>query len=108
MPKLNINDLAVRLRERRGARGIRDTAGEIGVSSATLTRVENGKYPDLQTFARICAWLDIDPSDVLGLTPSKDAPTTVAVHFRKDQSLDPKVATTLADMIIKAHKALQH
>lgn len=106
MPKLQINDFAAQLRKQRGARGIRETALVIGISSATLSRVENGKLPDLQTFAKICDWLGIDPADVLGLSQSKEERTTVAVHFRKDQALDPKVASTLADMIIKAHKAL--
>ena len=35
--------LGALLRERRGGRGIREVAQEIGVSPATLTRVEGGR-----------------------------------------------------------------
>lgn len=35
---------------------------EIGVSKATLSRVENGNMPDLLTFFKIIRWLNSDPS----------------------------------------------
>jgi transcriptional regulator with XRE-family HTH domain len=35
-------------------------AKEIGVSKATLSRVENGNMPDLITFFKIIKWLGSD------------------------------------------------
>ncbi len=107
MPKLDIAVFAKQLREKRGVRGIRETATEIGVSSATLSRVENGNLPDLQRFAKICEWLGVDPADVLGLSTKRKVIASAAVHFRKDQTLNTDVAAALADMIMKAHRALQ-
>lgn len=39
--------------------GLRAAGKEIGVSAATLSRVENKKEPDINTMAKICLWLDI-------------------------------------------------
>ena len=35
-------------------------AKQIGISKATLSRVENGKVPDLNTFSKIIKWLGKD------------------------------------------------
>lgn len=40
--------------------GLRDAAKLIGTSPATLSRVENGKLPDLITCKMICNWLHVD------------------------------------------------
>ena len=45
----------------------RATALEAGVSTATFSRVENGHMPDLETFAKLCTWLQRDPRDFLGM-----------------------------------------
>lgn len=36
---------------------IRDCAKKIGVSAATLSRIENGKTPDVNTLATVCKWV---------------------------------------------------
>lgn len=43
--------------------GVRDFAIDAKVSPATLSRVSNGKMPDLETFFRLCVWLKKDPKD---------------------------------------------
>ena len=37
---------------------VRETAKEVGVSSATIGRVHVGKAPDVETFVRLLAWMD--------------------------------------------------
>ena len=49
-------------RERRRI-GVREIAEEIGISAATLSRVENGKTPDIETVFKVCIWLDRKSSD---------------------------------------------
>jgi hypothetical protein len=45
---LDIEKLSSLVRSKRGNKGLRDIAKEIGnVSSSTLSRVENGKIPDI-------------------------------------------------------------
>ena len=55
--------------QKRGKVGIRTTAREIGLSPATLSRVENGQLPDLANFTKLCQWLEVDPAGVLGFNP---------------------------------------
>lgn len=40
--------------------GIREAAKAIGISAATLSRIENGNIPDLITCKKICDWLHVD------------------------------------------------
>jgi transcriptional regulator with XRE-family HTH domain len=106
MTPLTIHSLGRLVLERRGSRGIREVADEIGVSPATLSRVERGKMPDLDTFGKICKWLRVDPALVLGVTPARSASSSLSVHFRKDQALAPETAKALAQMILAAQRAL--
>lgn len=38
--------------------GMRECAKEIGISPATLSRIERGNMPDLITYAKVCKWLN--------------------------------------------------
>lgn len=42
--------------------GMRVCADEIGISPATLSRIERGKLPDILTFAKLCKWLCANPN----------------------------------------------
>lgn len=37
--------------------GVRVFAKQAGVSPATLSRIENGHIPDIETFFRLCFWM---------------------------------------------------
>lgn len=37
---------------------IREAAKDIGVSPASLSRLENGNTPDVYTMAKVCFWLN--------------------------------------------------
>jgi transcriptional regulator with XRE-family HTH domain len=105
MPKLSLETLGRRLAEKRGEVGIRAAAREVGVSPATLSRVERGYLPDLETFSKICKWLQVDPGQVLGVTKPASSAPSVAVHFRKNATLSPETAKALANMVLAAHRA---
>jgi transcriptional regulator with XRE-family HTH domain len=98
------------LRERRGGRGVRDVATEIGVSPATLSRVESGKLPDLLTFRKLCTWLKVDPAEILEISDEKSpvpqAAPAAAVHLRADVLLSPEAAGDLAHLILAAQREL--
>jgi transcriptional regulator with XRE-family HTH domain len=102
-----LETLGRKLQERRAGRGIREVAGEIGVSAATLSRVERGYLPDLETFTRICRWLQVDPGEVLRLKRRSGGSTpAAAVHFKKDHAVTPRTAQALAELILAAQRAL--
>lgn len=106
MGRISLQTLGRKLRVRRGERGIREVAGEINVSPATLSRIERGYLPDLDTFGKICKWLRVDPGEVLDVKSSKKDRQKAAVHFRKDETLAPETAHALAEMILAAQRAL--
>jgi transcriptional regulator with XRE-family HTH domain len=107
MEQIKMNDLADRVLQRRQGRGIREAAKEVGISPATLSRVENGKVPDLETFGKICAWLGADPSTFLGLSRAETETPRAQVHFKKEIAIRPDSAKALSEMIILAQRALQ-
>ena len=106
MTKITLQTLGKKLADKRGKRGVRETAKEIGISHGTLSRLERGYLPDLDTFGKVCGWLGINPNDVLGVRVESSAVPKVAVHFRKKQALAPETARALAEMILAAQRAL--
>jgi transcriptional regulator with XRE-family HTH domain len=107
METLKIELLAQRLRERRAGKGVRDAAAEARVSPATFSRIENGKVPDLETFSRVCRWLEDDPATYLGISVASTAsPPTARVHFKKGTAIRPDSAIALGDLIIATQAAL--
>ncbi len=115
--EIDIHKLAALVRTKRGKRGLRETALEIGgVSVSTLSRVEQGKIPDLGTFLRLCRWLGVSPqqfvSEAVHVDPQEQAPTVstqemIVAHLRADRTLDPHTAEALSTMIRLAYEAAE-
>jgi len=40
-----------------------EVAKQTGISKATLSRIENGKLCDMETFAKLCQWFGTEPND---------------------------------------------
>lgn len=106
MAKITLETLGRLAAQKRGVVGVRAAAKEIGISPATLSRVERGFLPDLETFRKICQWLDINSDEVLGLSsPRRPTAPQVTVHFKKAQALTPATAQALGQMVLAAHRA---
>lgn len=119
---LALEQLVALLKAKRGKRGLREVAEEIGnVSASTLSRVEKGKMPDLDTFIHLCDWLKISPDQFFKtdenkplpqeesrppISPGMSTPEIVEVHFRADKELDPDTAEALANMVNAAYNAI--
>lgn len=104
---LNIHQLGQMVLDKRGTLGVRAAAREVGISPATLSRVENGNLPDLETFAAICKWLGEDPSQFLGMQKSDGAETSVSVHMRKKKTTSIETANALGSLIVAAQQAIR-
>ena len=104
--ELDTIKLAQMVKSKRGDLPLRDAAKAIkGVSASTLSRVEQGKLPDIDTFFKICEWLQV-PTDFFSKTSKKVKKNTrneVIAKLREDQTLDPKVSTSLIIMINLAY-----
>jgi transcriptional regulator with XRE-family HTH domain len=104
---LTLENLGRLIQEKRGDRGIRAAAKEIGISHATLSRVERGHLPDLENYQKICNWLGIETTAIASGTTSAPAnPEIPAVHFRKEPTVTPETAQALAQMILAAQAIL--
>lgn len=115
MPPRPLESLGVLVREKRKLRKLREVATEIGISAATLLRVEGGKIPDVATFGKICNWLQIDPGSFLGFEEQKlktnkspgltDHLTHVSAHMRTDSTAHQMTLQALAQMILLARNS---
>jgi transcriptional regulator with XRE-family HTH domain len=97
-----LEDLGRLLQQKRGSRGIREVAREIGISHATLLRVERGHLPDLENYQKICKWIGIDVTSVVGPVALTGSRPVAQVHFRKAPTVSAKTAQALAKMILTA------
>lgn len=107
---LDTEKLANLVRSKRGLRGLRDTAKEIGnVSPSTISRVENGKTPDMDTFLALCDWLEVPAAELIKNTEDEadlDTPEAITIQLRADKNLDPAIANALASLVKAAYKDL--
>lgn len=107
MERLSPEALGQMVARKRGSMGIRAAAQEIGVSPATLSRVERGHLPDSRTLGKICEWLEVDPGVFIGGSGAT-RPTlmpAVQIGFKQGRTFSPQTAKSLANLIIAAHKA---
>jgi transcriptional regulator with XRE-family HTH domain len=106
MAEFSTQELARRVLNARAGRGIRSAAKEVGISPATLSRVEHGHVPDLETFHKICVWLNVDPGTFLGFKKRDALAPEIRMHFRKDTQPKPSTAKALAELIQLAHREM--
>jgi transcriptional regulator with XRE-family HTH domain len=105
---LDMEKLASLVRCKRLDRGLREVSKEIGtVSPSTISRVENGKVPDIDTFLTLCDWLDVSPADLFGNDQVRDiesTPDRIEFLLQSDPTLDPAIANALALLIKAAYR----
>lgn len=98
---LLVSELAARVRNKRANKGLREAARELGnVRPSTISQVENGKTPDMDTFLALCNWLGVSPSELID--EIKDPPTDADIlrnWILLNENLPPDVAKALASLI---------
>jgi transcriptional regulator with XRE-family HTH domain len=100
-----LENLGLKVRKKRGDQGVRAAAKEIGISHATLSRVERGFLPDLENYQKICRWLGEAP-DVIPPTAAKSKSSIPQVHFRKQPTVSAETAKALAQLILTAQAVI--
>ena len=105
MQSINTTTLSTMIRSKRGPRGLREVAAEIGnISVSTLSRVENGNLPDIDSYFKICKWLNVSVDFFTtgdGATQSKEK--LVVANLRADKTLPKDIAEALIKMITLAY-----
>jgi transcriptional regulator with XRE-family HTH domain len=105
-----LDDLGPLLSQRRAELGLslREVSVQCNVPVATLSRVEQGRTPDLATFRRIVEWLGLSPERFLNLTTrSASTPEVIGEHLRLDPTLSPDDAEKIAGLVRTMYDALQ-
>ena len=104
--------LAKLVKAKRGGRGLREVAEEIGnISPSTLSRIEGERVSDVasSTLLQISDWLEVDPSELIkdasdSPPPEIDLPSSIDLQLRADKKLDPTMAKMLSEMFKAAYK----
>ncbi|MFD2788040.1 helix-turn-helix domain-containing protein [Hymenobacter rubripertinctus] len=114
--EINADALAeaiVRHREAKKLTGRAAAAEMDNVSPSTLSRIERGSLPDLDTYMRICRWLEVDPAYFASTPPGKKSPSAesplkkedIITHLRADKLLTQQTREALITMIEVAYAA---
>lgn len=82
----------------------KQVAAASGVSASTLTRMAQGKRPDVDGLAALATWSGLNADEFIrseATRPDPDALTKISTYLRSDRNLSPEAATAL-DQLIKA------
>lgn len=104
---LDVNKLSKMLHSKRGSQGLRKVAEEIGgVSASTLSRIEQGNLPDIDTFLKICAWLDVTPDffTIKKHSEEQAKQKEIIAFLRADRTLSTDTAGALIKMVNLAYE----
>ncbi len=89
----------------------KQVAGESGVSASTLTRMAQGKRPDVDGLAALAAWSGLDADDYVRSQdhqrPSPEPLAMISTYLRSDRNLSPESATALDEMIKATYQRLR-
>lgn len=82
----------------------KQVAAQSGVSASTLTRMAQGRRPDVDGLAALVSWSGLRTDDFVRSRGQQDGPEPLAMistYLRADKNLTPEAAAAL-DQVIKA------
>src|SRR2546426_11179508 len=97
----------------RTARGLnwREVAAGAGVSASTLTRMAQGKRPDVDGLAALVAWSGLDADDFVRTAgepkPAPEPLAMISTYLRSDRHLSAAAATALDELIKVTYERLR-
>jgi transcriptional regulator with XRE-family HTH domain len=109
-PRLDVESLVAALNAEREARGIswRKLAHEAGVNPSSLTRMQQGKLPDVNTFGALTQWLRMPAERFMsGSADSQAKPHPLAVAstlLRGKREMSPEALKALEELVQAAYK----
>ena len=110
--KLRVETLVAALDAKRRATKLswRQLAAEAGVSQSTLTRMQQGKRPDVDTFASLLHWLGMPAENFLadenaGRGSKRPDPLAmVSTYLRGGKEMSPQTLHAIEELIEAAYK----
>lgn len=97
--------------ERQGRRlNWKEVAAQSGVSASTLTRMAQGKRPDVDGLAALASWSGLVVGDYIRSEDAKreaEPLAKISTYLRSDRNLTPEAATALDELIKATYNRLR-
>jgi transcriptional regulator with XRE-family HTH domain len=88
----------------------KQVAAESGVSASTLTRMAQGRRPDVDGLAALASWSGLNADDFVRSEDKPEQPEPLAMistFLRADPNLSPEGATALDELIKATYERLR-
>ena len=88
----------------------KQVAEQAGVSASTLSRMSQGKRPDIDGLAALSSWSGLATDRFVRSDRPRSAPEPlglISAQLREDQSLSPEAATALDALIRSTYERLR-
>ena len=94
------------LNAQRAAKGLtwKDVADQSGVSASTLTRMSQGRRPDVDGLALLLAWSGLDALQFVPAANEPEPMAKIAANLRADRNLSDDSAKALEEIIRVAYE----
>jgi transcriptional regulator with XRE-family HTH domain len=89
----------------------KQVAAGSGVSASTLTRMAQGKRPDVDSLAALAAWSGLRADDFVRSQEARPEPEPLAkitTYLRSDKNLSPEAARALDELIKATYDRLRN
>ena len=87
----------------------KQVAQECGISASTLTRMSQGKHPDVNGLAALAAWSGLDMDRFVRSAAAKEEPEPLAVIsscLHSDPRLNEEAAVAIDHMVEAAYRSM--
>ena len=88
----------------------KQVAAESGVSASTLTRMAQGKRPDVDGLAALVAWSGLEADAYVRSDEARPEPEPLAListYLRSDKNLSPEAATAIDELVKATYERLR-
>ena len=105
--RIDSEKLSSMIKSKRGEQGLRAASKEIGISAPTLSRIEQGNLPDIETYVKICEWLQVSTDYFTNVKSHKSPQAMVIASLRADKTLSRETVASLINMINLAYNQVK-
>lgn len=88
----------------------KEVAAQSGVSASTLTRMAQGRRPDVDGLAALVSWSGLKSDDFVRSEAHQGEPEPLAMistYLRSDKNLSPEAAAALDEVVKAAYERLR-
>ena len=102
MTTIKYDEIGRRVLQKRGKVGLRTAAKEMGISPATLSRIERGHVADANTLGKVFNWLGVSADEFFTSGDSEFQKMEVQIAFKNKRAVPQATASALTELIQKA------